>query len=162
MIFFIFYCICQSQKSEVNLIILLILEDPSLHSILNYLCIHFGIFLHEITNVRIKRILSIGIGHDEDQATNDHSHSNCGGIVLSHQRKADCSFIADVGVIYSIHALDFGCIDGVHIWKGHLKYYLAFLIQRFLLRFDDNVDDLQIILKWESQSSEIYLLLIVS
>jgi hypothetical protein len=127
---FIFYCPDTRIYSQMNLIILLVLKDPPFDSVFDYLFVHVGISFHKVSYFGIERVFSVGIGHDEDEPTDDHGQGNSWSVVLSYERQTDCSFVADVGVVYSMQTLDFRSIDRVHIWKGQLEDNLALSIER--------------------------------
>jgi hypothetical protein len=125
------------------LIICLIFEGSSFHSIINDLGETDRLLDHHIPNIGIEGILTIGISHYKDQPTNYHRQIDSGTVVFSHKRQADAALVVNVWVIDLIKAFQFWRIDRVRIRKYQLESDFTIAIWRLFLRVDLDIDSLE-------------------
>lgn len=128
---------------NANFIIDFIFKASSLHCIVDNLVKHGRLLDHHISNVRIKGVLAVRIGHDKYKSADDHSQINSRRVIFPDERQANTALSVDIGVVYLIEAFEFGRTDGVVIGKGKLKDHQTMSIWGLFLRIDLDVDVLE-------------------
>jgi hypothetical protein len=110
-----------SSFMNANFIIEFIFEASSFNCMVDNLLKHSWLLKHHISNVRVKSILSVWIGHHKDEPADDHSQINGRRVIFPDERQANTALSVNVRVVYLIETFEFGRADGVIIRKCKLK-----------------------------------------